>query len=44
VCALHARGAVKPLVHAVHPFEHWREALAEVEDRATIGRVVLRWN
>jgi len=44
VCALYARGAVKPLVTAVHPFEGWREALAEVEDRGTIGRVVLRWN
>jgi NADPH2:quinone reductase len=43
VCKLHARGAIRPRVHAVYPFERWREALAEVEDRRTIGRVVLRW-
>lgn len=43
VCALYAQGAIRPRVHAVHPFERWREALAEVEDRGTIGRVVLRW-
>ena len=44
VRALYARGAIKPLVAAVHPFDRWREALAEVEDRSTIGRVVLRWH
>lgn len=44
VCELYARGAIKPLVSGVYPFERWREALAAAEDRGTIGRVVLRWN
>lgn len=44
VCALYAQGRVRPLVQAQYPFERWREALAAVEDRRTIGRVALLWN
>ena len=40
----YARGALKPLLSTVLPFERWREALAAVEDRTTLGRVVLRWH
>jgi NADPH2:quinone reductase len=44
VGALYAQGLLKPLVHAVHPFERWQDGLLAVEARSTIGRVVLRWS
>jgi len=43
VGALYARGALRPRVGTVYSMSQWREALAELEDRCTIGRVVLRW-
>lgn len=44
VGALYARGALRPRVSAVHPMARWREAMEQLEDRRTIGRVVLHWN
>lgn len=35
-------GALKPEVHAVFPLEKFREAMAEVRERRSAGRVVLR--
>jgi len=43
VCELFDRGVLRPLVHATYPAAQWREALATVESRETIGRVVLSW-
>lgn len=44
VCDLYDKGALKPLVHSAYPATQWRDALATVEDRKTIGRVVLLWD
>lgn len=44
VCDLYNKGALRPLVHSAYPAAQWREALATVEDRNTVGRVVLTWD
>jgi NADPH2:quinone reductase len=43
VVALFARGALRPRIARVHAIADWEKAIAEASDRATEGRVVLRW-
>ena len=43
VVALYARGEIQPVVHSVLPVGHFAEAAALTQDRATIGRVVFRF-
>ena len=38
---LYEAGKLKPHVMAAHPLESWREALAAVQDRRVLGKVVL---
>ena len=35
------QGALKPEIHAAYPLEQFREAMAEVRERRSAGRVVL---
>ena len=43
VCELFDRGALRPLIHSAYGPDGWREALATVEDRGTVGRVAIDW-
>lgn len=43
VFELHAQGLLKPLIARSLPLDAWRQALAELQDRNTVGRVALDW-
>jgi len=42
LCGWWAAGALRPELHAAYPLEGFREAMAEVRERRSAGRVVLR--
>lgn len=37
-----AAGRLRPIIHAIHPLEHAAEAHAAIEDRRSIGAILLR--
>ena len=43
VVSMYARGEIRPVVHSVLPVTRFAEAAALTQDRATIGRVVFRF-
>jgi NADPH2:quinone reductase len=43
VFEMYAQGLLKPLVAHSRPLEEWRQALGELQERNTIGRVALLW-
>jgi NADPH2:quinone reductase len=38
---LYARGEIRPLIHATHPLERVGEALGDLADRRTVGKVII---
>ncbi len=43
VITLNAQGSLRPQVHSVLPLDRFAEAAARVQDRSTIGRVLIRF-
>lgn len=43
VFEMHAQGLLRPLIARSLPQYAWRQALVELQDRNTVGRVVLSW-